>query len=170
MYKIDIFDRISMKLDWYMVYYGISNNMLDIDVAQEFACRKLMNTEEVKEELELSWGESNRLDVLELIAKMLKTQHEDDKNMEEAKEKLRTAIIIFLRDSEKDVVKMLDKIDITYAEFGYPEDMEKFISYMPVPMDDKDILEQCTVEDSRKYLLNNLDKFIERQKRKYALK
>lgn len=41
MYEINIFDKIKMQLDWAMVYYGIKNDILNIDIAQEFACRKL---------------------------------------------------------------------------------------------------------------------------------
>ena len=43
MYGINIFDKIKMPIDWAIVYYGISNNILDIDIAQEFSCRKLEN-------------------------------------------------------------------------------------------------------------------------------
>ena len=55
MYGINIFDKIKMPIDWAIVYYGINNEILSIDIAQEFACRKLEHGEQMsEEELELS--------------------------------------------------------------------------------------------------------------------
>ena len=45
---------------------------------------------------------------------------------EKAKEKVRIAIIMFLRQTEKDVSKLFEQIDMVYANFNYPEDMEYF--------------------------------------------
>ena len=169
MYGINIFDKIKMPLDWAMVYYGINNNILNIDIAKEFACRKLENDEQLsEEELELSWNSNNRLDVLELIEKILDSQGNVEESIEKAKDKLRIAIIIYLRETEKDKVRLLEQIDMIYADFGYPEDMEKFISYMPIS--DEAISSGCTIEDNRNYLLSKLDNFIEAQRAKYQCK
>lgn len=91
-----------MQLDWAMVYYGIKNDILNIDIAQEFACRKLECDDQLSaEELELSWNSSNRLDVLELIKRILETQGNVQQRIECAKDKIRIAIIVHLRETEK---------------------------------------------------------------------
>lgn len=55
-----------------------------------------------EEELELSWNSNNRVDVLELIEKILDSQGNVEENIERAKDKIRIAIIIYLRETEKD--------------------------------------------------------------------
>jgi len=168
MYGINIFDKIKMPLDWAIVYYGINNNILDIDIAQEFSCRKLENDEQLsEEELELCWNLNNRLDVLELIEKVLDSQGNAEESLEKAKDKIRIAIIIYLRETENDKAKLLEQIDMVYADFDYPKDMDHFISYMPVCEDF--FSKNCTIEDNRNYLLSKLDNFIEVQKKKYQL-
>lgn len=168
MYEINIFDKIKMQLDWAMVYYGIKNDILNIDIAQEFACRKLECDDQLSaEELELSWNSSNRLDVLELIKRILETQGNVQQRIECAKDKIRIAIIVHLRETEKDKAKLLEQIDMVYAEFDYPEDMEKFISYMP--HDDEFVSKNHTIDENRNYLVSKIDDFIKEQQKKYQL-
>ena len=169
MYGINIFDKIKMPLDWAIVYYGINNNILDIDIAQEFSCRKLENEEQLSaEELELGWNSNNRLNVLELIEKILGNQGNVDENLEKAKEKIRIAIIIYLRETEKDKAKLLEQIDMVYADFNYPEDMDNFISYMPICSDFSST--SHTIEENRDYLVSRLDDFIDVQKKQLKIK
>ena len=169
MYGINIFDKIKMPLDWAMVYYGIKKNFFDIDIAQEFACRKLENDKQLsEEELELCWNSNNCLDILELIEKILDSQGNVKESIERAKDKIRIAIIIYLRETEKDKARLLEQINMIYADFDYPEDMEKFISYMPIC--DEFVPASRTLEDNTSYLLSKLDIFIEEQQEKYLLK
>lgn len=168
MYGINIFDKIKMPLDWAMVYHGIKKNILDTDIAQELACRKLEHNEQLsEEELELSWNSNNRLDVLELIEKILDSQGNVEESIERAKDKIRIAIIIYLRETEKDKARLLERIDMIYADFDYPEDMDKLISYMPIC--DGSVPASRTIEDNRNYLLSKLDNFIKEQQEKYRL-
>lgn len=168
MYGINIFDKMKMPLDWAMVYYGINSNIFDVDIAQEVACRKLEHDEQLsEEELELSWNSNNRLDVLELIEKILDGQGNVEESIERAKDKIRIAIIIYLRETEKDKARLLEQVDMIYADFDYPKDMDKFISYMPIS--DEFDLTSCPIEDNRNYLLSKLDIFIKEQREKYQL-
>lgn len=151
-----------------MVYYGIKHNILSIDIAQEFVCRKLEHDEPISpKELELAWHFDNSLDVLELIDEILGVQKNMDECMEKATEKIRIAIIILLRDTEKDIAKLLEQINVVYSQFAYPADMEEFVSYMPAATDY--IPSQHTLEDNRNYLLSKLDCFIDKQMEKYQL-
>ncbi|MBQ3600183.1 MAG: DUF2247 family protein [Lachnospiraceae bacterium] len=169
MYGISIFDKTKIQLDWAIIYYGINNDILSIDIAQEFACRKLEHDEQmVEEELELSWSSNERLDVLELLERILDIQGNVEESLKNAKDKIRIAIIIYLRETEKDIVKLLEQMDMIYADFGYPVDMEKFISYMPI--DENYIPSQSTIKERRNYLISKLDNFINEQLEKYQLK
>lgn len=169
MYGINIFDRIRMPLDWAIVYCGINSNLLSIDIAHEFACRKLENGEQMsEEELELSWNSNNRLDVLELLEKILNMQGNVDENVKNAKDRIRTALIIYMRDTEKDLIRLLEQIAIIYAEFDYPTDMENFIIYMP--NNDDHIRSYKTHDDNKKLLLCKLDAFIENKVKEYQLR
>lgn len=168
MYGIDIFDKIGMPLDWTIVYYGINKNLLSIDIAQEFACRKLECNEQIsEEELSLSWNLKNRQDVLELIERILNTYGNIDESLEKAKDKIRIAIIINLRDTEKNIGKLLEQIDIVYEDFGYSVDMDEFVSYMP--SSDGYDPSKHKFEDNRCHLLFKLDEFIKKKKKEYGL-
>ena len=168
MYDISVFDQVNMPLDWAMVYYGIDSSIFSIDIAQEFAYRKLERDEQLsEEEMELTWNSQNRLDVLELIRKILDDQGNTEETIEAAKDKIRVAIIIYLRLTEMDSAKLFEQIDMIYEDFGYPEDMEKFISYMPIS--DEAISLCHTIEDNRNYLLSKLDAFIKTKQIEYQL-
>lgn len=168
MYGINIFGNIKMPLDWYIVYYGIKNNILSIDTAQEYACRKMEKNEQMsEEEVELSWKTDNLLDVIDLIERIPGIQDDLEKNIQIAKDKIRIAIILYLRKSEMDTAKLFEQIDMIYADFDYPEDMEKFISYMPI--NDEYVPTEHSLEENRNYLLCKLDSFINEQVKKYQL-
>ena len=108
------------------------------------------------------------LDVLEIIERILGSAVMNEEKIKEAENRVRISILIFLRQTIQDIALLLEKIELVYAEFEYPEDMDRFITYMPV----QDEVEYVTnsVDDSRRYLLNNFDLFIEQQKEKYKLK
>ncbi len=71
------------------------------------------------------------------------------------------------RNRKKDKARLLEQIDMIYADFDYPEDMDSSISYMPVY--DEFFSSSRTIEDNRNYLLSKLDNFIEEQQKKYQL-
>ena len=157
-----------MPIDWAMIYYGIENHIFDINIASEYACRLLEYRNQISdEELELIWNSNNRLEVLEMIEKIFDHQGNTEENNHRAKDKIRVAIIIYLRKTIKDKEKLLEQIEKIYADFGYPEDMEKFIIYMPSC--DEYIPENHTIEDNRNHLISSLDDFIKKQQEKYQL-
>ena len=168
MYGIDIFENINMSIDWYMVYWGIKNEILGVNIAQDYVCRKMEQDETLlDEEIELSWKSEDTASVLDIIEKMPQFLDAIEENMEKAKEKVRIAIIMFLRQTEKDVSKLFEQIDMVYANFNYPEDMEKFITYMP--MDAEYISKDHSIEENIRYLLSQLDNYISKQVQKYKL-
>ena len=106
MYGIDIFENINMSIDWYMVYWGIKNEILGVNIAQDYVCRKMEQDETLlDEEIELSWKSEDTASVLDIIEKMPQFLDAIEENMEKAKEKVRIAIIMFLIQTEKEVTK-----------------------------------------------------------------
>lgn len=166
MYGMNIFEEINMSVDWHMVYWGIMNGMLNKDIAQDYVCKKIEQDECISdEECELSWKSDDIVYILETIEKIPGFLDEFDVLTDEAKEKIQTAIIIYLRKTENDILKLFEQVDILYADMGYPQDMNKCISYMPVD-DDYAIR---TLEENRKNLLNEIDNYIKKQKEKYNI-
>ena len=168
MYEINIFDNINMQIDWYMVYWGIKNKILSLSVAQDYACKRVEIENSIsEEELELSWKSDDLVEILETIEKIPEFQCCNEEKLNRAKDKVRIAIIMYLRKTELDIVALLEKIDMIYADFDYPIDMEKFISYMSI--DDKDIQVKHSIDENRRYLLEKLDLFIKEQMQKFEL-
>jgi len=168
MYRLNIFDDINMSVDWYVIYWGIKNKILNLDVVHDYVCKKIEQNIKISEkEIELLWESDNLTNILGIIEKMPEFQNDIEENITKAKDKIRIAIIIFLRKTIYNIPKLLEKIDMIYEDFDYPEDMEKFISYMPI--DDNYISTNHFLGESRNYLLSNLDLFIKEQIKKYKL-
>lgn len=166
MYKLDILDDIEIPINWYIVYYGIRNGLLDIQVAKDYAIRTLeTNDESSQEELELAWGKGDKLAILEKIEAIPYLQIESEKFMEEAKNALRLAILIYIRNNEISVDVLFQKVDLLYADFDYPADMDSFITYMPIK--DEHLNIKYSKEEYKNRLLNNLDSFISEQIKNY---
>lgn len=166
MYGIDIFDNIKLTLDWYIIYYGIKNNLLCTESAQEYVFRKLERDETIsEEELELAWKINDPLEVLEKIEKFPDIQLDSTKQRTNAKNKIRIAIIANLRKRETNISKLFEEINLIYEIFDYPADMECFVSYMPP--DDGYIPNEHTKEENESRLLRKLDCFISDQLSQY---
>jgi len=137
-------------------------------LVHDYVCKKIEQNIKVSEnEIELLWELDNLTNILDIIEKMPGFQNNIEENIPKAKDKIRIAIIIFLRKTIYNIPKLLEKIDMIYEDFDYPKDMEKFISYMPI--DDNYISTNYSLDESRNYLLSNLDLFIKEQIKKYKL-
>ena len=55
----------------------------------------------------------------------------DTPKWELEKRKLRYCVLVYLKNHISDTRELLDKIALVYDDFGFPEDMEDFIYYMP---------------------------------------
>jgi hypothetical protein len=166
MYKLNILDDIKVPINWSIVYCGIKNCLLDIEVAKDYAMRLLEKNDDVsQEELDLAWGLEDKLKILEKIEKIPHIQLENEENMEQASNAIRIAILSYIRKSEKCLDDLFQKVDIVYADFNYPADMEGFISYMPI--NNEHIIVNPTREENEKRLLDRIDSFISEQIKKY---
>ncbi|WP_077611771.1 DUF2247 family protein [Clostridium sp. Marseille-P2415] len=159
MYNIEIFEDANILLDWYTIYYGIKNNYLKNEIANQFVIRKLEEGKEVsQEELELSWRLDNKYEILTKIEKLPNINMNEKMSLEIVRNKICVAILIYLRKNENVFENLMQKIEMIYADFDYPSDMENFISYMPIT--DNYIPVEHTKEENENRLLANLDSFI----------
>ena len=159
MYNIEIFEDANILLDWYTIYYGIKNNYLENEIANQFVIRKLEEGKEVTPvELELSWRLDNKYEILTKIEELPNINISEKKSLEIARNKICVAILIYLRKNEKVIENLMQKVEMIYADFDYPSDMENFISYMPVT--ENYIPAEHTKEENENRLLANLDSFI----------
>lgn len=166
MYNLDIFYNVQLFIDWCVIYYGIKNDLLFVETAEEYAISKLECDKKLSaEELELCWSINNKRDILEKIENIPDFNFNFPKKEEIAKNKIRIAILNDLRIHEKSTEILLQKVEMVYAKFGYPKDMDEVIAYMPV-MDDY-VPSEHTKEENQKRLLNKLDNFISKELNQY---
>ena len=81
--------------------------------------------------------------------------------MESSNKKLKYVILNYLRSTTKDNNELLEKVEEVYADFNYPQDMDEFIAYMPA----KGSVLMNSIEDNNKRMINNLDNFLELEKK-----
>ena len=151
----------------YILFLDSDDFYNDKDALKTFDNKLKENETLSEEEFELSWKIKDLLEVLETIEKIPNIQLNSKKQMATAKNKIRIAIIANLRESEKNISKLFEKINLIYEVFDYPFDMESFISYMPT--DDDYIPKEHTQEENEKRLLSRLDSFIHEQIRLYII-
>lgn len=160
--SIDMLDESGIDYDWRTIYVGISVNLLECNELTTYALKMMDDDKYEDDEFinELAWGiEDNLKD--EILTKMFFKFNFDmltpkSVSWELEIRKLRYVILNYLRITIEDYNELLRKVEEVYADFDYPEDMEGFIAYMPV----KDNSSAHSVEDNKKRMINNLDKFL----------
>jgi hypothetical protein len=82
----------------------------------------------------------------------------DENLLKVASSRICIAILIYLRKSVSNAEKIMQMVEMVYADFYYPSEMESFISYMPIT--DNYIPEEHTKDEIENRLLIKLDSFI----------
>lgn len=168
--KIDIqmLDDSKVAYSWNTLYVGISSNLIECSELTNYAL-KLMSDDNYKDNdfiNELSWGIENKLKE-EVLTEMrlscnLDNMIAESEEWELEKQKLRYVLLDNLRHVTKDNEEILDKVEEVYADFGYPQDMESFIAYMPVK-DNYDSSKHSR-EENNKRLIGLFDDFLKAEK------
>lgn len=170
MYRIEIFDSLQIPLDWFIIYFCIENNFFNPKVVDEYLTQKINNGSILSDDEKnlLLLDDFNKESVLKELDNLSDLSKNFDENMLIAKEKTKFAIVSYLRKHENNLPVLFEKIDNLYADLGYPEDMESFVSYMPV---DESVSKQFTTQnDFELNMLNNIDTFLVSKSNKYANK
>ena len=155
MYKIN-FDKNFNLISWDVIFWGIKNDILEAGKAIDYA-NKLIENEMVKDDSLIV-----KLFILEKIQKnevlsCLNDIVSHDTLVENNSMKiLRYIILDNIRESEQDNKVVLNAIENVYADFNYPEDMNSFISYMPIENDEYNPSEHTLKENEQRLI----EKFI----------
>lgn len=159
---INMLDKSKIKYNWETLYVGISVNLVEVRELTNYALKIMDDDKYEYDEFinELAWGEGDRLKC-EILTKMLLKFNLNTLIPKSASwnleiRKLRYSMLNYLRSTIEDYNELLRKLEEVYADFNYPQDMEEFIEYMP----SKDNLSLYSIEDNKKYMINNLDKFL----------
>ena len=170
--NINMLDKSGIDYDWRTLYVGISVNLMECNELTIYALKVMENNEYKYDEFinELAWGIEDNLKG-ELLTKMvlkfnLDTLIPQSTSWELEIRKLRYAILNYLNSTIDDANELLKKVEEVYADFNYPQEMEKFIAYMPV----RDNVATNSIEDNIKRMINSLDNFIIEEKKELDAK
>lgn len=158
MYKINVKNPF---INWNLLYYGIDRDLLSPDTANEYASEYLESNPEENNpfiiDLLIVEGES-KSKVISTLNKLIR-----EFNVEETARVLRYVITDNLKSISKDSHSLLSVLEDIYEDFDYPEDMESFISYMPVTDKSYDPLKHSKEENIAR-LIEKFDIFLEKEK------
>jgi len=125
----DFIDEI-FHLSWCEVKWGYENNLITSDVPIKKAEKNVLAENYTKPELELSFvtlDESNQVAPLlnELCSEL---EREDDLTI---KKKWLFIVLSWLWSNRNSLEDPLAEVEIIYADFDYPSEIDGFIKYMP---------------------------------------
>lgn len=137
-YSIDILKQSKIKYDWKTIYIGLELSIIKNNDITNYAVEFLSTHQECNNPfiIELAWGK-NDIEYRRILKNILKELNDEhllkDSNLWKCeKRKWRFSILKCLKEMYQDEPKeLLNKIVEVYADFDYPEDMERFINYMP---------------------------------------
>ena len=121
MYKFDVFEKAHIEPTPSAVIYGIKEELLHPTAVCDFAEWQITNNRQLKD-TDLLVFEGNLEEALSAMKRAGYDDASDGKSM------LRYAILYSL---DREDENLLEKIESVYSDFGYPQDMESFIYYMP---------------------------------------
>lgn len=134
-----------IKYDWKTIFVGVQENYFSKDVISDYAVELMGIGDESEFVNELTWGVSNEdlgKIMLEIKTNYFPQLDEENKMLVEEKRKLRFVYLSEIKERCKEDNELLNKITEFYGNHHYPEDMVRFVNYMPqeVPTTKEDIL------------------------------
>lgn len=166
-YLLDIFKAANISYTWATVYVGRKLKLLPIKEVEKYAIEYLIEHPECKDQriAELAFGvkEEEIDDLLIKVAEDLDLEvlQENSEVWNLEWRKWRYCILKSMQTNIQDAEKLLDAISFVYADFGYPEDMIRFIYYMPQQHEVTNNIDQ-----NRQTLLHNFNEFLNKEREK----
>lgn len=162
MYNLNIFDKYNINITWSDVYYGVDKNLLDLNCVSEYAVRCLeTETNDSQEIIDLAWESGDRLYLLETMADIIHRESQLEAHQFQSVIKWQYCIIKNLKDVQKNFIELSNSLDEIYADFDYPEDMEEFVSYMPIKDGYKP--KEHSKEENIQRKINKIDEFLDKK-------
>lgn len=165
MYKIDC-NKYFGLLTWDVICWGIEKDFIGSHTAIDYANEVIENMEakDASVIVELLILETiNKNEVLPLVYRLIT---EEEKQEIDAMKRLRYIVLDEIRKNEQGR-ELLSKAEEVFADFGYPSDMNSFIGYMPIENSDYNP-DEHTQEENECRLIEELDSFLEREKRQWV--
>jgi len=121
------------RLSWSEAQYGLGRGWLDTRAMIDLAVTALEEkTDSSSLEARLAGLRENETwDVPRLVEELAKSEPEH--SIEEAKRKWLCLILAWVYENRGDFDNPLAIVDEIYADFDYPEEIKRFVSYMPSP-------------------------------------
>ncbi|WP_144511089.1 DUF2247 family protein [Bacillus sp. FJAT-22090] len=144
-----------VKLTWGDILYGINNNIFSDEVAIKHAVAEIeKNEKQPNEVIELAYlfqGES----IHPYIGKLGNNNLDE----ESSKEKLLFILLKWLFENKELIPEPFKAVAEIYADFDYPEEISKFVYYMPL---------QDGESGGNAYLLNQWEKYLVAKNRYFS--
>ncbi len=122
-----------VKLNWYDILFAVEHNFLKIESIREHALKVIAINpycEAVIYELAIFFNDFySDYDIINVVYKLSYKVSEEEKN--EVQEKFLYVILSWLYDNKNNVTAPLEAIEIIYADFNYPNEIQELIRYMP---------------------------------------
>ncbi|MCP1528021.1 MULTISPECIES: DUF2247 family protein [Bacillus] len=168
--SIEVLKTYNIHYDWKTIYVGIRLDLISYKEISKYAVEYLSNHIECENSLilELAWGAGDpdedyrklQMVLVELYNDLIE---EESSQWDIEKRKWRYGITSHLKEINKNSTeKLLDELSEVYADFGYPEDMEPFIHYMP-PSDGYNPL-LYSKEENINRLASLFEEFLQKEK------
>jgi len=135
----------SSHLSWCDVKWGYENNLITSDVPIKKAEKNVLTGNYTNPELELSFVIPGESDHVTHFLKELCSEFEQ-KDEPTIKQKWLFILLSWLWSNRNNFEDPLAEVEIIYADFDYPPEIEGFIKYMP-PSDGYDPSKHCQMEN-----------------------
>ncbi|SFH95550.1 MULTISPECIES: DUF2247 family protein [unclassified Bacillus (in: firmicutes)] len=137
-YSIDILKQSKIKYDWKTIYVGLELSIIKNNDITNYAVEFLSTHQECNNPfiIELAWGK-NDIEYRRILKNILEELNGEELLKDSGlwkfeKRKWRFSILKHFKVMHQDEPKeLLNKIVEVFADFDYPEDMERLINYMP---------------------------------------
>lgn len=165
MYNVDIFEEGNLKMSIDDIYYGIKNELMN---ANDFINAILLC--DINDCIDLLITEFYLIEYVNkdsIMCMLTKKYIKDNYDENLASAKWQYCILNHINNYYKDIIEKKMKIEEAYVDLNYPEELEKYIGYMPFKPS-----KQCTTPKKCEYCTNFrncIEKTLEDLVRKYKI-
>lgn len=152
------------SLTWREALWGYERQLIGWSAVVDLAVEKMLEGPGRPLEIEISnLGKSEASQAGELLRTIAKK--EPEKKPDIADQKWLFIVLSWLFEHKDDISNPLGEIEKIYADFGYPSEIESFISYMPAT--DGYDPSQHSLEENKDRLLKNWEQYLSQEAMKY---
>lgn len=144
----------SADLQWIDVIWGIENGLLTWKDVRNFALHRMSNPQSTTFDVEnsiVALGKNNASEIMDLARDA--ASFDSPIVLEQQKEKWLFLLLKWAYENRSSIPYPLGVVDELYADFGYPEDLEPFVAFLP-PKDGWEPLKHTAQENEERLFRN----------------